>query len=201
VPRLLWRSVLMVCLVGALQLIVVVGAGCSAAQLGAMRKAAVPYSLSPKFDLSQSWTIAVLPPAGTSDAGGSAALVDHASLQLMKVVNFTVVDRSEVARVLQEQQFSSSGVVDPATAARLGKLLGATAVLTIKIGPVKHDAFFSDSPNQRDAEVYVKIIAVETAEVLYSAQGQGSSFEGAAEALRAAVDMALMPLLAKGGTQ
>ncbi|MEO0080561.1 MAG: CsgG/HfaB family protein [candidate division WOR-3 bacterium] len=188
-------------------LLLMVGVGCTASQLRAMQQAAVPYSISPKFDLSRPWTIAVLPPTQTrpasdvEDAGMFAALVDHAGLQLMKVVTFTVVDRSEVSRVLQEQQFGTSGVVDPATAARLGKLLGASAVMTIRIGKLKHDPFWSDSPNQRDAEVGVRIISVETGEVLYSAQGQGSSFEGAAEALANAVDGALLPLLEKGGSE
>jgi curli biogenesis system outer membrane secretion channel CsgG len=72
-------------------------------------------------------------------------------------------------------------------------------VVTIRVGTVKHDEFFSDSPEQRDAEVYVKIISVETAEVLYSAQGQSSSFEGAEDALQNAVTMALMPLIERGG--
>ncbi|MEO0073875.1 MAG: CsgG/HfaB family protein [candidate division WOR-3 bacterium] len=170
--------------------------GCTVSQFAAVQRATQPYSISGSFDLTKVWRIAVLPP--TADVAGADDVVEHAALQLMKVPKFVVVDRSEVSRILQEQQLSYSGVVDPATAARLGKLLGASAVMTIRIGNVRHDDFFSDSPDQRDAEVFVKIIAVETAEVLYSAQGQASSFEGAADALRGAVTMALLPLMERG---
>ncbi len=127
--------------------------------------------------------------------------MERAEMQLMKILTFSVIDRATVSRILQEQEFSYSGVVDPESAARLGKLLGASAVMIIRIGSVKHDPFFSDSPEQRDAELTVRIIAVETGEVLYSAQGQGSSFEGAEPALASALDVALLPLLERGGAQ
>jgi hypothetical protein len=161
-----------------------------------------PYSISPEFDLSRTWRIAVLPPAGgNSDTGDEGALREFAELQLMKVPGLVVVDRSRVDEVLKEQEFSYSGVVDPQTAVRLGKLLGATAVMSIRIGTVKHDPFFTDAPEQREAEVLVRIVGVENGAVLYSAQGQGSSFEGAADALRGAVQTALLPLLEKGGVK
>lgn len=174
-------------------------AGCTPA----LRKVVQPYSISSQFDLSQPWRIAVLPvPMGKdSDTGLGARLVEHAEMQLMKVLTFSVVDRSAVEAVLQEQEFSYSGVVDSQTAARLGKLMGASAVMTIRVGAVKHDPFFSDSPDQRDAQVNLRIISVETGEVLYSAAGEGSSFEGTEEALVSALDVALLPLLEKGGVK
>ncbi|MGQ9679086.1 MAG: CsgG/HfaB family protein [bacterium] len=174
-------------------------AGCTPA----VQKAMHPYSISSQFDLSRSWRIAVLPiPMGEdSDTGLGARLVEHAEMQLMKVLTFSVVDRSAVDAVLQEQGFSYSGVVDPQTAVRLGKLMGASAVVTVRVGAVKHDPFFSDSPDQRDAQVNVRIISVETGEVLYSAQGEGSSFDGAEAALVNALDVALLPLLEKGGVK
>uniref|UniRef100_A0A7C4CAH1 Penicillin-binding protein activator LpoB n=1 Tax=candidate division WOR-3 bacterium TaxID=2052148 RepID=A0A7C4CAH1_UNCW3 len=174
-------------------------AGCfTAGQLQTMRHVAQPYSISPNFDLSRPWRIAVLPPPLSSDVAPADFLAERAGLQLMKVPMISVVDRAEVERILQEQQFSYSGVVDPATAVKLGKLMGAAAVATIKVGEVKHDEFWTDSPEQRDAQLFFRIISVETAEVLYSAEGQGSSFSGAKEALSAALDMALLPLLEKG---
>ncbi|NPV13984.1 hypothetical protein HPY86_03515 [candidate division WOR-3 bacterium] len=176
-------------------------AGC--APTPAMMKAMQPYSISAQFDLAKPWRIAVLPVqlTGDSDNAIGADLVERAQMQLMKVLNFSVVDRSAVEAVLKEQEFSYSGVVDPQTAARLGKLMGASAVMLIKVGQVKHDPFFSDSPNQRDAQLNVRIIGVETGEVLYSAQGEGSSFEGPEEALASALDVALLPLLEKGGVK
>jgi len=182
-------------------LFVALVAGC--APTPAMMKAMQPYSISAQFDFSKPWRIAVLPVqlGGDSDNAIGADLVERAQMQLMKVLNFSVVDRSAVEAVLKEQEFSYSGIVDPQTAARLGKLMGASAVMLIKIGQVKHDPFFSDSPNQRDAQLNVRIISVETGEVLYSAQGEGSSFEGAEDALANALDVALLPLLEKGGVK
>lgn len=169
----------------------------------AMLKAVQPYSISGNFDLSRPWRIAVLPVelSDAEDGNYRTSLVEHAEMQLMKVLTISVVDRSAVEAVLKEQEFSYSGVVDPQTAARLGKLMGASAVMTIKVRQVKHDPFFSDSPEQREASLAVKIINVETGEVLYSAQGEGSSFSGAEDALRSALDTALLPLLEMGGVR
>jgi len=174
-----------------------VAAGCFTAQsLQQMQQASGAYSISPNFDLRRTWRVAVLPPAG--DTGLPAGLYDHAGLALMRSGRVALVDRSMVDRILQEQQFSSSGVVDPETAARLGRLMGAEAVMLVNVNSVKHDDFFSDSPDQRAAKLYVKVIGVETGEVLYYSQGEGSSFDGAEEALDGAVDFALNPLVVKG---
>lgn len=185
---------------GALLTIAVFAAGClNPAAVQKMQQANWSYNMSPNFSMAKTWRIAVLAPAVGGE--GYGVLPDHAGLLLMKPGKFLLVDRGEVDRVLREQQFSSSGLVDPGTAAKLGKLMGAEGVLTISVSSVKHDEFFSDSPNQRDAQLYVKIISVETAEVLYYAQGVGSSFEGAADALKGALDTALGPLILKGSEQ
>jgi hypothetical protein len=179
-------------------LITVLSLSCSRATVRAIE----PYSISPAFDLSRSWRIAVLPPAGGgSDTGDNNGIREFAELQLMKIPTIVVVERTRVDQVLKEQEFAYSGLVAPETAVRLGQLLGANAIMSIKIGAVKHDPFFTDSPEQRDAEVFVRIIGVENGAVLYSAQGQGSSFEGAEDALRAAVLTAVLPLLEKGGVK
>jgi 2-keto-3-deoxy-6-phosphogluconate aldolase len=158
------------------------------------------YSISPSFDLAQTWRVAALPPA--SGVGGNVQnLYDVVGLELMKVRSVSLVDRSQVDRILQEQQFGYSGVVDPATAARLGKLMGAQAVAITSVTQLKHDDFFSDSPEQRDAQLFLKIISVETSEVLYYAQGQASSFNGPDDALHGALSVAVGPLKRKAGGQ
>ncbi len=154
------------------------------------------YAKSPNFDLSRTWRIAVLPPT-TGTSPGSApeqGLYDYAGIVLMRTGKFQVVDRTQVDALLDEQQFSYSGVVDAGTAARLGKMLGAEAVMTTRINSLKHDDFFEDEPDYREAVVTTRIISVETAEVLYSAEGQGSDFEGALGALKMALETALYSL-------
>jgi curli biogenesis system outer membrane secretion channel CsgG len=185
---------------GALFLLVVLAVGCfNPTAVQRMQEANWAYSMSPNFKMDRTWRIAILPPA--LGQAGTSGLYDHAGLLLMKPGRFSLVDRTEVDRILQEQQFGSSGVVDPGTAAKLGKLMGAEGVMIINITALKHDEFFKDSPEQRDAQLYVKIISVETAEVLYYAQGTGSSFEGPEAALSGALDTALGPLIKKGSEQ
>ncbi len=185
---------------GALWLLAALAAGCfNPAAVQKMQQANEAYSMSPNFKMDRTWRIAILPTTG--DQAGTSGLEDHAGLLVMKPGRFSLVDRSEVDRILQEQQFGSSGVVDPGTAAKLGKLMGAEGVMTINITALKHDEFFKDNPEQRDAQLYVKIISVETAEVLYYAQGTGSSFDGPAAALDGALDTALGPLIRKGSQQ
>jgi curli biogenesis system outer membrane secretion channel CsgG len=185
---------------GAFMPLLLLSVGCfNSATTQKLQEANWAYSMSPNFKMDRTWRIAILPPALGQD--GTSGLYDHAGLLLMKPGRFSLVDRTEVDRILQEQQFGSSGVVDPGTAARLGKLMGAEGVMTVNITSLKHDEFFKDSPDQRDAQLYVKIISVETAEVLYYAQGTGSSFEGPAAALSGALDTALGPLIKKGSEQ
>ena len=154
------------------------------------------YARSPVLDTKPQWRTAILPPATASASSliGTAGLSDYAGMVLLRTGRFTVVDRSVVDQLLDEQEFSYSGVVDQATAVQLGRLLGAEAVLTINIGQIAHDNFWDDEPAQRDASLHVKIISVETSEVLYSSTGKGSSFNGAEDALRIALEVSLMGL-------
>jgi len=44
--------------------------------------------------------------------------------ELVNTGKFTVIERSELQKVLDEQELGKKGVLDPATAARVGKVLG-----------------------------------------------------------------------------
>ncbi len=152
------------------------------------------FAKSPVFDSRQLWRTVVLPPSTSSIYSSPVVtgLYDYAGMALLQTGRFTLVDRSVVDQLLSEQEFSYSGVVDPATAVQLGELLGAEAVMTINIGQITHDSFWDDEPAQRDASLHVKIISVETSEVLYTSMGMGSDFEGAEGALRMALEVALI---------
>lgn len=167
-------------------------AGCAASHLANLQMPS-HYAKSPVFDTRPVWRTAVLPPtSSTSILSPGQGLYDYAGMALIRSGRFTVVDRSAVDAILQEQEFSYSGVADQATAVQLGKLLGAEAVLMIHITQLAHDPFWSDTPTQRDAELHVKLISVETSEILYTAVGQGSDFDGAEGALRSALEVSLM---------
>ncbi|PIE52011.1 hypothetical protein CSA37_08605 [Candidatus Fermentibacteria bacterium] len=152
------------------------------------------YARSPLLDSKPVWRTVVLPPVSSSPANltDASGLQDYAGMSLMRTSRFSLVDRSVIDQILEEQEFSYSGVADPSTAVELGRLSGAEAVMTINIASVTHDSFWDDEPAQRDALLHVKIISVETSEVLYTSSGRGSDFDGADGALRDAVLMALM---------
>jgi hypothetical protein len=116
----------------------------------------------------------------------------------MKPGNFTLIDRTEVARILHEQWPGGPRLVDPHSASKLGRQMGAEVVMTISVTELKHDEFFKDNQEQRDARIFVKIISVKTAEALYYDEGHGSSFEGPEAALYDALAMALGPLIRNG---
>lgn len=154
------------------------------------------YAKSPAFDEQQTWRTVVLPPVESLgySLSQTAGLYDYAGMALLRTGRFTVVDRTVVDQLLDEQELSYSGVADQATAVQLGKLLGAEAVMTINVTRISHDSFWDDEPEQRDAVLHVKIISVETSEVLYTSVGQGNDFDGAEGALRMALEVALIGL-------
>lgn len=177
-------------------LIIQIIAGCNTASQMAGMGLPADYAKSPVLDTRPVWRTVVLPassPTGSSEVNMDA-LSDYAGLSLLRTGKFTLVDRMELERILEEQELSYSGVVDPSTAVELGRLLGAEAVMTIRAGEVSHDSFWDDEPDQRDASVLVKIISVETAEVLYTSTGHGNSFQGAEEALKMAIEVSLIGL-------
>jgi curli biogenesis system outer membrane secretion channel CsgG len=185
----------------AVLLLLLGGCVMSPAAMAQLQQANEDYSISPNFDFSRQWRVAVLPPTSTVTNRAPTVLYDHAGLSLMKVANISVVDRSIVDQLLQEQAFNYSGTVDPTTAVSLGKLAGASAVAVTTVTQLAHDNFFSDNPEQRDAQLYLKIISVETGEVLYYAVGKGSSFDGADQAVTGAFELAVAPLKRKAGGQ
>lgn len=76
-------------------------------------------------------TVAVLPFSGpggqqiTSEVEGVLG-----SISIDGQNYFTVVDRNAIDKVLEEIKFNQSGIVDPGTAAEVGKLIGAQGIYT-----------------------------------------------------------------------
>lgn len=74
--------------------------------------------------------------APTSDEA-SEELVGVCVADLSRKGRLEVVDRGNLQRLLQEQKFSNSGLVDEATAVELGKVLGAPLLLFVKVHTFK----------------------------------------------------------------
>ena len=95
---------------------------------------------------------------------------------LLRTGYFDVVDRRYIKNVLEEQKFQTSGVVDPATAVKLGKILGAQAIVTGAVTEIGFSAvsFIVNIPTCR-ASIDVRVIDVETAKVIAAETGDGRS--------------------------
>lgn len=62
--------------------------------------------------------------------GGAEAMQDVFVTELVKSGKFRVVEREQLAALMQEKNLTLSGDVDPSTAVRVGKLLGVNYLLT-----------------------------------------------------------------------
>lgn len=82
--------------------------------------------------------------------------------ELAQNTNLRVIDRSTLRELMQEQELGKSDRVDPATAARIGKIVGARYVVT---------GGFMDLFG--DFQLTGRIVDVETTEIVRSAQVQG----------------------------
>ncbi|MEO0948153.1 MAG: CsgG/HfaB family protein [Cyanobacteria bacterium J06641_5] len=98
---------------------------------------------------------------------------------------YSVVERSQIEKILSEQDFGASGRVDAATAAEIGRILGVDAVL---VGAVTE---LNLEENERGTQVFgigtgktvvtanvglnVRLINTTTAEIVAAAEGAGEA--------------------------
>ena len=147
-------------------------------------------------------------PYGQRELGNSAS--DILVTELQKTNQFILIEREKVQQILDEQRFQASDLVEPMTVAKVGRLLGASAIVT---GAVTQ---FGQKEEGVEAIVYqrrtqiaectvdLRIVDVATGEILVADSGRGeaeqtvqgtlglggrSSYDStlAGEALRAAI--------------
>jgi TolB-like protein len=63
-------------------------------------------------------------------SGLGTYLAEELTLRLFRTGRFRLVERKQMDKLLAEQKFQASGLIDEASAARLGRLAGAGALLT-----------------------------------------------------------------------
>lgn len=106
---------------------------------------------------------------------------------------YSVIDRQHLDKILAEQNFSNSDRANPATAARLGKLLGVDAIIVGSVtqfgGENKNTNLgggggnwhgfgvggFSHKKSKAIVTVDARIVNVDTGEILAVAEGHGES--------------------------
>jgi curli biogenesis system outer membrane secretion channel CsgG len=117
--------------------------------------------------------------------GGARGISDLVVNELVKSGQYTVIERSKIDAVLQEQDLGASGRVDASTAASIGRLLG---VETVIIGSVtQYDlqreesggGIFGTGADVTDVDAYVqlnaRLINTTTGEIITVAEGAGKS--------------------------
>lgn len=86
-------------------------------------------AVKPGFDLSRAGRVALLDFADLPGQGGSGAAVSQALEPYLLQAGYSLVERSQVRRVLQEQALGQTGVVASKAAQALGRLLAVDALV------------------------------------------------------------------------
>jgi curli biogenesis system outer membrane secretion channel CsgG len=114
---------------------------------------------------------------------------------LVKGGAYSVIERRALEKVMQEQNFSNSDRADPASAAKLGKLLGVDAIVIGSITQFGRDdkatsvgggifgrrlgGFGLGGVSQKESKAVVgltaRVVSIDTAEILAAASGTGES--------------------------
>jgi curli biogenesis system outer membrane secretion channel CsgG len=115
------------------------------------------------------------------------AVADELATQLVKAGQFTVIERQRVDAVLEEQAAGMSGAINPATAARVGKILGVQAILLGSVTKFSVDeksggiGRLSASYTEAESSLDVRLVDTTTGEIIAVAEGTGKTrFGGAA---------------------
>jgi TolB-like protein len=96
---------------------------------------------------------------------------------------FEVVDRTHLRSILKEHKLSSTGLIDPQTARKLGQIAGVEAIVTGTITP------FGDS-----VRLSIKVLVTDTAKVITASTGNIPKTKVIEELLSKEVDQTELPL-------
>jgi curli biogenesis system outer membrane secretion channel CsgG len=122
------------------------------------------------------------------DLGPAQGVSDLLTNKLVQNGAYTVIERSRIAEVLAEQNLAQAGRIDPATAAQIGRILGADAVVMGSITRFNLDEGGSGgsilgiggNSRRRGAEVQLtaRLVNTTTAEILAAVEGSGAARQG-----------------------
>jgi curli biogenesis system outer membrane secretion channel CsgG len=132
---------------------------------------------------------------GQSGLGGAAA--DILITEITKTGKFIVIDRQKLDKLMDEQKLGQTGAIDPATAAKMGKILGLNAIVTGAISNygVSQQGTVLSKSQVVDVTIDIRVVDVESGQVLYADSGKGEGSTGNSQlsqdlpgdALRAAI--------------
>lgn len=99
--------------------------------------------------------------------------------ELAKSGKFIMIERDKMNTLLEEQKLGMTGVINPNTAAKAGKILGLNAIVTGSVSQFGSKIEGSDyliTKTKRqivEAVVDVRVVDVETGQILYADSGKG----------------------------
>lgn len=98
--------------------------------------------------------------------------VEH---EILQHPGYTLVSRTRINEVLEEQGFANRGYADPKTAAQLGKILGATDILHVELTfNVSQTSGAFVTSREVDASGDFELIDVTTAQIKNADTAEGS---------------------------
>jgi len=111
-----------------------------------------------------------------ADAGHSGRVVAGVlSSAALNVKCWSVVERQELSRIIEEQDLQNTDLVDPATAVRVGRIAGADGIIIgevaqYRIGSIPFLFFFTWDQDTYKVDFAFRLISVSTGEVCVSAR-------------------------------
>ena len=144
----------------------------------------VPTSSINNNALSRINRVAVLPftDAPGADAGWSGhSISGMVQTEAMKRKDWTVIERSQIDKILQEQKLQSSQNIDQTTAVRVGRLLGANGIILgsvsqYQIGSIPFFFLLVVDKNTYRVGCNFRLINVETGELCWSTSATSDSW-------------------------
>lgn len=122
------------------------------------------------------------------DEGPAKGVSDLLTNKLVQNGTYTLIERSRVAAVLQEQNLAQAGRIDPATAAQVGRILGADAVVIGSITRFNISEGRSGTSilgiggnhgrDKADVQITARLVSTTTAEILAAVEGQSQAEQG-----------------------
>lgn len=113
------------------------------------------------------------------DAKWDGEFTDAVSLQLAKNLPMAVIEREQLSKVVNEQSFTKTGIIDTQTAVRIGKILGVDALVFGRGSALRtFDPKGMPYPNLIDT-VSLKIVKIESGQVVVNARKKpGTNWSG-----------------------
>lgn len=123
-----------------------------------------------------------------SNPNAAQGVSDLLTNKLVQSGKYTLIERSRIAEILQEQNLATAGRIDPSTAAQVGRVLGADAVVIGSVTRFNLDEEggsisilgIGGSNRTRTAEVALaaRIVNTTTAEIVSVAESSASAEKG-----------------------